>query len=212
VPFEHRWFGKAHPCICSVQKAQNTYVRWLWNESLIPAKFREATLRDFDVALPGNKAMIDTAWKYIMGGLESQWLFIHGGAGCGKTHVCAAIVRSFILREIPAVYAFVPDVLKSLQRGFENNEYFTLLDAWKKITVLALDDLGVQNDTTWIRAELEELVDYRYRNGLATIITSNLNIEDLGKLSFRIASRVQDRFLSTVINNTSPDYRLGVTA
>jgi len=60
-----------------------------------------------------------------------------------------------------------------------------------KIPVLLVDDLGAERYTEWVQEQIVQLLDYRYRNNLSTIITSNLNLKELrDKVGERIYSRV----------------------
>lgn len=206
VPIEHRWFGKAHPCICSVVKQQQRYHEWLWQESRIPEGYRTVTLKDFNVTHEGNRLARDAAIKYILGELDTPWLAIFGTYGNGKTHLCTAMVRSFVLRGVYAIYGFVPDLLKEFRRGIEQSNYHNVVESWKKAMILALDDLGSEYETPWVRAEIEELLDYRYREHLPTIIATNLSIEELTDKSARIARRIRDKVVCTMVVNTAPMY------
>jgi DNA replication protein DnaC len=50
-----------------------------------------------------------------------------------------------------------------------------------------LDDLGAENPTNWVNEKLDTIIDYREKNGLALVVTTNLPMEDL---PFRIRSRL----------------------
>jgi len=56
------------------------------------------------------------------------------------------------------------------------------------VPLLALDDLGTENDTPWAQEHLDELIDYSLMHKLSTIVTSNLLFKEL---PFRIASRLK---------------------
>ena len=51
---------------------------------------------------------------------------------------------------------------------------------------------------------LFEILDYRYRNRLPTMIATNIAPDDFDP---RIASRMQDRAFCTVMENAAPDFR-----
>ncbi|MFN3691664.1 hypothetical protein [Fervidobacterium nodosum] len=60
-----------------------------------------------------------------------------------------------------------------------------------RIPILLVDALGAERYTEWVQGQIVQLLDYRYRNKLATIITSNLKLNDIKeKIGERIYSRV----------------------
>ncbi len=67
-----------------------------------------------------------------------------------------------------------------------------------------LDDLGTQNATPWAAEKLYQIINYRYVNRLPTIVTTNVELDDIDG---RVSSRLQDPDLVTVIKILAPDYR-----
>ncbi len=57
----------------------------------------------------------------------------------------------------------------------------------KRVDLVILDDLGAQRDTEWAVERLDDLVEYRYVRAKCTVITTNLNLEQLPP---RISSRI----------------------
>ncbi|MBP9041487.1 MAG: ATP-binding protein, partial [Anaerolineaceae bacterium] len=77
-------------------------------------------------------------------------------------------------------------------------------DELRNAGLLVLDDLGAQNSTKWAGEKLFQIVDYRYARKLPTVVTTNLDLEELDD---RIRSRLQDPDLVTRVRITAPDYR-----
>ncbi len=141
---------------------------------------------------------------------RERWLVIWGERGSGKSHLCAAVDNHLMHTSVPSLFITMPDMLASLREAIElqsNTEtetFTTRMNVFKTAPVLILDDLGAENATPWSDSVLFELLDYRYRNRLATMIASNVNPDDF---DYRIGSRMQDTELCTVIENAAPDYR-----
>lgn len=139
-----------------------------------------------------------------------KWLVIWGERGSGKSHLCAAVDNHLMHKGIPSLFITMPDLLASLREAIElqsntEQESFTgRMNVFKTATVLIIDDLGAESASPWSDSVLFEILDYRYRNRLATMIATNVNPDDF---DYRIASRMQDTELSTVIENAAPDYR-----
>ena len=146
---------------------------------------------------------------------EKRWLVIWGDRGNGKSHLCAAIANDLRHRDLPVLFITVPDMFASLSQAREieastEQETFSgRKKLFKTAPVLILDDLGAETARDWTEAVLFEVLDYRYRNQLSTVIVTNLPLLELtsDELDPRITSRLQDTSLCTVIENRAQDYR-----
>jgi len=129
-----------------------------------------------------------------------------GGYGCGKTHLAAAIAHAVVRRGIPTLFLTVPDLLDWLRYAYQDPEtsFEVRFEEIRNIQLLVLDDLGTQNATPWAQEKLFQVIDYRSIHRLPTVVTSN---QELAELDGRIASRIQNPDLSTVIYIQAPDYR-----
>ena len=141
---------------------------------------------------------------------EKPWLVLWGERGSGKSHLCAAVDNAFAVSAIPSLFITMPDLIASLrqamdlQNNTEQESYSGRMQTFKKAPVLILDDLGAETGSAWSDSVLFEILDYRYRNRLPTMIASNVNPDHFDP---RIASRMQDTSLSKVCENASADYR-----
>lgn len=155
-----------------------TGLKRIWHENYENA--------DFDGSLPEDDL------------LELPWLFIHGPVGTGKSHLATSIINddlrdpsnSFLFGIYTYAFLNVPTMLEKLQAGFEDKSYISRLEVIKNIDLLVLDDLGTEKPTEWNTQQLFNIVDYRYKNRLATVFTSNDAPEDYREA--RIASRLTD--------------------
>lgn len=141
---------------------------------------------------------------------DERWLVIWGERGSGKSHLCAAVDNELNATGRPSLFITMPDLIASLRQAMdlqsntEQESYSGRMNAFKNAPVLILDDLGAETGSAWSDGVLFEILDYRYRNRLPTMIASNVNPDHFDP---RIASRIQDTSLSTVIENASADYR-----
>lgn len=138
----------------------------------------------------------------------------HGGTGNGKTIILQAVVNESTRRHIAAVYITYADLLDHIRAGFNPNKKINSDDAQVRfekfihVPVLALDELDkAYNATDWMLEKTTQLIDHRYRSGLAgrtgTLIAMN-NHPDM--LPIDIYSRIMDG-RNTRINNNDPDMR-----
>ena len=135
------------------------------------------------------------------------WLVLQGGYGCGKTHLAAAIANAQATAGRRAMFVPVPDLLDHLRSTYAPDSrvtYDQLFEAVRTTPLLILDDLGTQSTTAWAEEKLYQLFNYRYNARLATVVTTNLRLDDLDP---RVASRLSDQALSRIIEIGAPDYR-----
>jgi len=138
------------------------------------------------------------------------WLVLHGGYGCGKTHLAAGIANSRLAENRPATFVSVPDLLDHLRSTYGPDSLVTydqLFEEIRTTQLLILDDLGTQSATAWATEKLYQLFNFRYNARLPTVITTNLSIDDLEP---RVASRMCDVNLlygEQIFDIEAPDYR-----
>jgi DNA replication protein DnaC len=141
---------------------------------------------------------------------DGRWLVLWGERGNGKSHLCAAVANHLIAGGRAALFISMPDLLASLRQAMdlqantEQESYSRRMNTFKTASVLILDDLGAEGKSDWSDSVLFEILDYRYRNHLPTMIVTNCALDAFDP---RIASRMQDTLFSTVIENRAPDFR-----
>lgn len=131
-------------------------------------------------------------------------LFMSGGTGCGKTHLCKAMAQKLRDDGVDVYMVTLSSFYRQLQDGIDTGDGKDLYEYAKNVQVLILDDVGAQKPTDYFIQTLENLLDERYDRRRATVLTSNQEVE---KLTPRLASRFSDRALAQVVVNTAGDYR-----
>jgi DNA replication protein DnaC len=79
----------------------------------------------------------------------------------------------------------------------------------KSCPVLILDDLSMENFSSWARERLHQILNYRYSARMATVITAT--DPDMESLDTRLRSRIEDPKISNVVPIGAPDYRGGTS-
>ena len=129
-------------------------------------------------------------------GNSGNLLFI-GGTGLGKTFLSACIARAVADRGCSVVYETASHLFSKLERakfgGDEDarkeTEKFTACD------LLIIDDLGTEMPGQFVTAALYSLVNDRILAGKPMVISTNLNVDELGRrYSPQIASRLHGNF------------------
>lgn len=124
--------------------------------------------------------------------------FIHGPPGAGKTHAMKAVFNHILRWRVEQhesgyflnVRPFWANLSFYLER-LRQDDYAAKKKALDS-TTLFLDDLGASTKTDWAVDQIFQLIDFRAERELQTFITSNWNLEELGKnYGSRISSRIK---------------------
>ena len=106
---------------------------------------------------------------------EHSCLILAGKAGTGKTHLAVAIALHAMYHGRQAYFRLVSELVDELREANKDNsdEYYALMKAYKEVPCLILDDMGKERTTAAGLDYVYQIVDYRYRHELQTIITTN---------------------------------------
>lgn len=127
-----------------------------------------------------------------------------GSPGIGKTYFCAALAEWVLTRFNTKRYWKEENLLKKLREDIGNGfgDYAQMLEFYTDDELIILDDVGSGIDAKkygeknydWRCEVFYTFIDYRYRNMLPTIITSNFSRQDFKKIyADRTTSRLFDK-------------------
>lgn len=130
------------------------------------------------------------------------WFFIGGQSGSGKTHICTAICREFLLSGKRVIYMLWRDDVVKIKGAVNDHEvYGDLIERYKKADVLYIDDLfktGKATDGATQRptgADVNvafEILNYRYNAKMPTVISSECTIADLLDIDEAVGGRIAE--------------------
>lgn len=157
----------------------------------LPLRLREAEFSkaNFDLYPEGYKVKARRAFKYVREYCDKlckqrngHGLFIHGETGTGKSYLLAC-VANYLADKMTVRYLVYADFLDELRATFgsrrgEGTEQ-QLVDMVRNAEILLLDDLGVERPTEFALQYLAQIIDYRYRNKLPLLVSSNFTLEEL---------------------------------
>lgn len=201
---------------CKCQETRRSILRM--KQSGLKNIIRDYTLDKFEVTESWQQAIKAAAEQYAKN--PEGWFFIGGQSGAGKTHICTAICREFLLGGRSVAYMlWRDDVVKLKSVANDHEQYGKLIDRFKKAEVLYVDDLfktgkgpdGVKQWPTAADVNVAfELFNYRYNNpDLLTIISSECTADDLLQIDEAVGGRIFER---AAVFNLAPDpkrnYRL----
>ena len=162
---------------------------------------RDYTFDKYEATAEWQRVLKSAAMEYSKH--PDGWFFIGGQSGCGKTHLCTAICREFLLIGQRVVYMlWRDDVAKIKSLALEAEEREGMFDRFKKADVLYIDDLfkmgnapdgGKQRPTSADINVAFEIINYRYNNHLATLVSSEWSEDELLDIDEATGGRIFER-------------------
>jgi DNA replication protein DnaC len=123
-------------------------------------------------------------------------LWLYGDVGTGKTSLAMLVsAQALEAGRSVAIYS-VPRLLAEIRMTFDEaseRTYVDLLDRLGQVDLLHLDDLGAEKTSPWVLEQLYAIVNARYEDERAMVITTNLDrdalVEQIGE---RTVSRLEE--------------------
>lgn len=128
---------------------------------------------------------------------QAENLLFSGDTGLGKTMLSACIARVVADGGHSVVYESAPHLFSNLEaaRFRPEEETQRAADRYTACDLLIIDDLGTEMVTQFTVSALYTLINDRLMAKLPTIISTNMNTEDIGRrYSPQIASRLKGSY------------------
>jgi DNA replication protein DnaC len=186
---------------CECMKIRRSY--WNIEKSGLKDLLGRYTFENFTAGEQWQKEFKADAQRFVSDH-TGKWFFAGGQVGCGKTHICTAIVGEFLKQGIESRYMLWRDEVVKLKACVNDEyEYGKLIVPLKTVPVLYIDDFfKTANDdkdnkrppTSGDINVAFELLTYRYNNyKLITIISTERSIDDLLDCDEAVGSRIYER-------------------
>jgi DNA replication protein DnaC len=160
-------------------------IRKLLGDSGIKKRFVNRTFETFEVTSVNREAFL-TAKQYAEDfrtySETGEGIFFTGSYGTGKTHLAVAISLYLINKGIPVICKTLIDLLAEIKKTFDDDggvKEYDILNLYKKVDLLVIDDLGKEPPTDWTLATFYAIINERYENCKPVVITTNYNDDEL---------------------------------
>ena len=137
-------------------------------------------------------------------------ILLIGNSGVGKTHLATAIGIAAAKKRVSTYFIKCHDLISQLKKAHIENRLETRIKHFSKYRLLIIDEIGYLPIGEEEAKMFFQLIDMRYEKK-STIITSNINLSDWGKVfaDSLIASAILDRLVhhSSIVNILGNSYR-----
>ena len=175
------------------------------------------TFEKFEASEPWQKTIKEAAMEYAEH--PEGWFFLGGQSGAGKTHLCTAICRKFLLEGKNVQYMmWRDDIARIKSAATDYDELSKLMQRFKEAHVLYIDDLfkmgkgpdgNVQRPTTADVNYAFEIINYRTNAGLPTIVSSEWTEEQMLDIDEATMGRIYEKAKTfSIAKDRSRNYRL----
>jgi DNA replication protein DnaC len=162
-------------CRCRPMRMANARARSL--EARIPRKYRDVAFDRFPVTAI-ERSVVDEVRRYchdIDANLDAgRGMWLVGDSGTGKTTLAMLVSKAAIeAKRTTAIYS-MPRLMAVLREAIESEDgLLGLLDRLATVDLLHIDDLGAEHRTDWVLEQLYSIVNTRYEDERAIVITTN---------------------------------------
>jgi DNA replication protein DnaC len=187
---------KARDCTCRPRRLARRKARKL--AGVIPRRYQGVSFDRAPVTLieatvvRDVRRYVDTLEEQLR---EGRGIWFQGDVGTGKTTL-AMLISAEALRQGHSVAIYsLPRLLGMLRETFDDDSeasLSTLLDRLAAVELLHIDDVGAEQSSPWVLEQLYTIVNTRYEDGRAMVLTTNL---DPPKLREQIGERTVSRLV-----------------
>lgn len=179
-----------------------------WHSTGAGVAFSNSTFATFEALTNEQKIACDTCESFPCYGPEladgmrprAKNLWLLGPVGTGKTHLAVAMMHAeHFMQGNDTALVTHRGLIDEIRASWDDKSAPSsreVICKYGSVRLLVLDDVGTTYGKEAEQNEIFSVVDMRYRNGLETVITSNLSAKQLAhSLGERTYSRLRDRAL-----------------
>lgn len=170
-------------CEYMLKREQVTRKEGVLKSLYMPKDVLDARIESIDSSVENRTEAVKAMIAFVTDldkELPKKGLYFHGPFGVGKTYFLGAIANVLKEREIETLLIYMPEMVRDIKASFKDDSVNEKIEAYKKVTVLMIDDIGAEALSSWVRDEvLGSILQYRMTEQLPTFFTSNFNLNQL---------------------------------
>ena len=172
---------RARPCSCRPGRIARKRAAAL--EGRIPRRYREVSferepLISIERANPHVVREVRQYMRTIAEQLDAgRGLWFTGDVGTGKTTLAMLISKAAMEADRTVAIYSLPRLLAQLRDTYQDNAQYSLnelIDRLSAVDLLHVDDVGAEQTSPWVLEQLYTIVNTRYEDGKAILLTTNL--------------------------------------
>ena len=185
----------ASPCRCRPQRISRARARSL--SAVLPRRFQGVSF-DRAPVVDMEPAVVREVRRYV-DDIEAQLddgrgLWFMGDVGTGKTTLAMLVSKSALdAGRSVAIYS-LPRLLAEIRKTYDersDRSYLELLERLTEVDLLHVDDLGAEKTSEWVLEQLYAIINARYEDRRALVVTTNLDHDELrAQITPRTVSRL----------------------
>lgn len=145
--------------------------------------------------IPRRYRDIETDKKELLAKMKGRSIFLNGSVGTGKTVFMASMAKDVIRSGGEVKWISYPAFIMELQNAFADNSKKNPYEIAESVARyqgwLAIDDLGAEKLTDFVRQITYYIINEREQRCLPVLITSNFTLQKINdQIDPRIASRI----------------------
>ena len=199
-------------CDCLIKKVRDALITQSSINNVLQFDFSHCDNKILE-ANPQLSKIYKFAHKYCdeFSNLEQKNLLLFGEVGTGKTFLLECIANELLRKLHYVVFITAYEVCSTMVKAYSAsyNDRDTILSPLFESELLIIDDLGTEplfHDSTL--TNLFTLINERQKNNLATIVSTNLDPEQIGeRYGDRLRSRLYNARTTTCIKFEGKDLR-----
>jgi len=188
---------------CSCRPGRIARKRAAALEGRIPRRYREVSLeREPLISIErANPHVVREVRQYMRRVGEQldagRGVWFTGDPGTGKTTLAMLISKAAMEADRTVAIYSLPRLLAQLRDTFQDGSEYSLndlIDRLSAVDLLHVDDVGTEQSSPWVLEQLYTIVNTRYEEGRAILLTTNLvTIEGDDALREQIGDRTVSR-------------------
>jgi len=176
---------RARPCSCRPARIARKRAAAL--EGRIPKRYREVSferepLISIERANPHVVREVRQYGRTVAEQLDAgRGLWFTGDVGTGKTTLAMLISKAAMEADRTVAIYSLPRLLALLRDTYQDNAQYSLnelIDRLSAVDLLHVDDVGAEQTSPWVLEQLYTIVNTRYEDGKAILLTTNLVTQD----------------------------------